>query len=92
MKELIIASEDVLAVLKAMQIDLTGHLTKSPAISVEGEIAVARELLAKVENNQDLVLSEKNEVLVWAVAQATMTAVLIGCVDRGLIRPKTDVN
>ena len=92
MKEILITSKDIAAVLRAMETDLTNHLLASRCISVEGEIAVARELMAATHNNQDLVLSEENEMRMWAIAQAAMTAVLIGCVDRGTVRPKTDVN
>ncbi|MBR0559521.1 hypothetical protein [Neokomagataea anthophila] len=92
MRKLVIAPEHLQGLFKAMENDLTEHLQRSAHLSVEGEIAVARLHLAEVENHQALVLSEDNEKRMWAVAQAALTAVLIGCVDRGLNRPKIDVN
>nr|WP_294917341.1 hypothetical protein [uncultured Neokomagataea sp.] len=92
MMKLMITSQHLRGLFQAMEIDLTKHLEQSPHLSVEGEIAVARLLLADVENHQAFVLSEDDEKRMWAVAQAALTAVLIGCVDHGLSRPKIDVN
>nr|WP_294915389.1 hypothetical protein [uncultured Neokomagataea sp.] len=92
MRKLVIAPEHVQGLFKAMQCDLTQYLEQSTHLSLEGEIIVARAFLADVENHQALVLSEDNEKRMWAVALAALTAVLIGCADRGLNRPKIDVN